>query len=191
MVKKIFTALAGLLLTFNAHSSFLIEPSIGYILSGDLERRSTKADYSGLTYGARLGFDYLGFMGGVEYSLASYEYEYTAPEDEKGTTQDIDASHLGVFLGYNLPVMFRVWGTYYFQNTSELGGGSSNGDELSGSGLGLGLGYTGLPFLSLNLEYKKYSYDEYEDISDGTTETLSEEFETSEIIFSVSFPINI
>jgi hypothetical protein len=206
MVNKVRTTLLVTLFTLvfstASQASLLIEPFLGYSMM-DVDQATTparKGEANGLGYGARLGAQFMGLMGGFQYDSAmSAELEST--NGLVTTKDDLKRTHMGVFVGYNLPIMFRFWGTYFFN--SEVEGEdseNSNGgvnyidatETLSGSGYGLGLGWTGLPFLSINLEYRKFEYDEEEDTnSTPTTSNIDPKIETSEIMISVSFPFTI
>lgn len=205
MVTKMRTHLLALFLltfSFSANSAFLLEPFVGYsLMDADQATAVPRAgEASGLGYGARIGMQFMGLMGGFQYDSAMG----TDLETVQGATtfkDEISRTHMGVFVGYNLPVMLRVWGTYFFSSKVEgeeatsVDAGSDFIDAtetLNGSGYGLGVGFTGLPFLSLNLEYRKFEYDEKDD-SDATpvTSAITPVIETSEIMFSVSFPLTI
>ncbi|MCO4794996.1 MAG: outer membrane beta-barrel protein, partial [Bacteriovoracaceae bacterium] len=160
---------------------------------------ATTGETNGIGVGARLGFQYLGLMGGVQYDMGMGS-ELEATNTTVTTKDDIKKSHLGVFVGYNLPMMLRLWGTYYLDSKiegDEAAGSDAGIDAIDstntwkGGGYGLGVGFTGLPFLSINLEYKTFEYDEQDDTDDPTDTTLNPVVESSEIVLSVSFPINL
>ena len=180
----------------SANAGLLLEPYLGYIVSGGGDAKFSSGgstwdlDYSGLQLGGRLGFSKLGLMAGLDYSFGSHEVESTS-----GATtfkDDVDRDQLGFFVGYQFPMMLRVWGTYFFNAASE---GTQTGDhlfentdEFSGSGMALGVGYTGLPFLSINLEYRTFDYDEWK--SNGVDQANFQKYETTEILLSVSAPFD-
>ena len=140
------------------HAGILIEPHIGYNVSGSTSSKSitvsnataTYSDsYHGPQYGARLGYQFLGVMGGLSYNHASYtldEVNASVSSSVKSTRND-----LGLFVGFNAPVLLRAWIAYSFSVKQNH---SASGNYDKGSATELGLGFTGLPFLSLNLEYK-------------------------------------
>ena len=35
-----------------------------------------------------------------------------------------DATHMGVFVGYELPIMLRAWATYFFDSNWDIDGGA-------------------------------------------------------------------
>jgi hypothetical protein len=192
------TTLSLLLLTFSltSHAGILIDPYLGFAIGGvdetGLTANNAKYDYSRPTYGARLGYQTFGFMAGVDYSMASGDWESkNLLVKEK---LESSASALGVFAGFNLPILLRFWGTYYLNASSENKSSTAT-ETLNGSGYGLGLGFTGLPFISLNLEYRSFSYDEVE-ASSGTHSLPSTtagvgEHAASEVLLSVSLPLDL
>ncbi len=179
-----------------AQAAFLIEPHLGYNItsSGDSTEAGVKTeyDYSGAQYGLRAGGQYLGFMAGLDYTLSNPEIETKVG----GFTfeDDFNKKELGVFVGYNLPILLRVWAGYYFDVTAkddDSRGAFSTGDELSGSAIELGVGFTALPFLSLNVMYRNVTFDEFK--SGGVTVKLSGDAEVSthEIVVGVSLPLTL
>ena len=186
-----------LFMSVNTQATFLVEPYAGYVVSGSGEATSsgTKVDYShsGAAFGARAGLKYLGVMGGVDYSMRS-EFDLEAETTLLGTAISVKDKHegktMGVFVGYELPMMLRFWGSYLMDVTWEDTDGSDVGDELSGSGYGLGIGFTALPLMSINLEYKMFEFDESKDASAGTTASIASPLEMNEILLSVSIPFD-
>lgn len=166
--------------TSASHASFLIEPHIGYNISGS-GQDGLDADYSGPQFGARLGYQYLGLMVGADYTKGSGEYEATIAGQK--FKNDFDTNDIGVFVGYELPILLRVWGTYYFNSEMELSGGS----EYSGDTKELGVGFTALPFLSLNVMYRMVNHDEVK----GGGLTRSVDMSYNEIVLGVSLPLNL
>ena len=183
-----------ILLTISyGHALFLIEPYVGYKnASGkDSDTPVLELEYSGLTYGARAGLTTMGFSVGVDYSLSSSDIEFI--QSGGSATDPHDQTMMGAFVGYEFPMMFRVWGSYFFDVSLEDTDGSDKGDELNGDGMGLGVGFTGLPFVSINLEYRMWSIDESVDGADGTkTNTTGVDvIDIKEILVTVSLPLDL
>ena len=122
---------------------------------------------------------------GVDYSITTLDAEIDTA-GYTSTLSDFDGNHLGIFAGVELPVLLRAWATYFL--SSKLT--DNDDDEYDGSGFGLGVGFTGLPFVSLNLEYRSMTYDEFTDVSAGTTST-DRDYDVSEILFTVSLPLDL
>ena len=97
---------------------------------------------------------------------------------------------MGAFVGFEFPILLRVFGTYYFSDEQETD--STNLTTVSqksskGSGIALGAGYTGLPFLALNVEYRSFNHDESTNYN-GDTADLTTDNTFTEIMFSISLP---
>jgi hypothetical protein len=138
-----------------AQAAFLVEPFFDYAVSGEVKTGSSDSDMSATLEGLRLGMTSLGFLYGVEFSIGNTRYD-TSPKVD-ATSQD-----LGLFLGYTFPVMIRVWATYYTDSRI-----SWDDEDYSGKGTKIGVGYSGLPYVSINLQMLNRSYSD--DIEDNAT----------------------
>jgi hypothetical protein len=183
----------------NTRAGILIEPYLGFSLAGtgDTTIGTNKYDhsYSSPTIGGRLGYGMLGFMAGLDYSMQTFDLE-----SEIGSTtykDGVKKNQLGIFVGYNLPILVRVWGTYYLSGNLDGDDPSASNTLLDsryefsdGGGYALGAGFTGLPFVSINLEYRNLEYDKAE-FSGATLSTYNEKLNLSEILLSVSLPLDL
>lgn len=183
-----------------AKAGILIEPYLGYSFagSGDMTLGDDKveSDFSSVTMGGRLGYQTLGVMFGLDYSFQSFDMTSTTNgnEVEDGTKKN----QLGVFVGYDFPILLRAWATYYVNATMEGRDAAAANNQIydntdsfeNGSGYALGVGFTGFPFLSINLEYRTIEYDQYE-ISGNSVSNYNEKLDLSEILLSVSVPFNL
>lgn len=193
-MKRILIAFLFLLST-SAYAGLLIEPYLGFSIGSGEDGENPKTEYSQNTplYGARLGYQVLGFMAGLDYSKgmeSEFENKVTG-----GTTTKPDATQqtFGIFVGYNLPIMLRAWVSYNFASKISIESGADVGDEFKGGGYALGVGFTGLPFVSLNLEYRMNTFDEYKTASTGVTSALNGagEVDYNQILLSVSLPVDL
>ncbi len=178
-------------------AGILIEPYIGYKTGGSEQTSgSTKNEYdsSGYGLGARLGYSTMGFSLGLQYEMGSHEVEQTKPTTVKAT--EYDTSLLGAFVGFSMPLI-RFWGSYFFSANTEVSkanpdAGDEKGDEVNGSGYGLGVGFTGFPFIAINLEYRMLTMDEVK--SGGVTYNLpvsgNSEVDAKEFMLSLSVPLD-
>lgn len=181
-MKKLFLLLT--LIATSVQAGILVEPYLGFgFTSGDYDTADVST--TGTTMGARLGYQFLGIMGGLDYSL-SPESSWDFEEDGDTTTYKLKKSQFGVFAGYNLPILLRAWVGYNFSAKAD---GTYKSKDLSyeGSTTTLGVGFTGLPFVSLNLEYKMSSFDDNK--YDG--DKLDEKLEVNEVLLSVSLPLDL
>lgn len=185
-------ALIVLATTSIANASLLIEPQLGYIVSGkQSDWNGLEMKHTGPQYGARLGAQYLGLMGGFAYFHSSYKLDASAfgvTISEKQKQDD-----LGVFLGYSAPVLLRVWVAYYFSSkmtaTETTTGFGHEGDYYKGKTTEFGLGLTPLPLVSLNLIYRMTSFDKINTAAGEAS--LSPKYEPKEIVLAVSVPFHL
>lgn len=158
--------LLALILGFSSYSqaALLIEPVVGYSLNTKLEASANDVltddvdvKGSGLSYGGRLGYQNLGFQLGLDYLKSSITI------DESGLEDSVSMSEWGAFAGFEFPVLLRVYAGYIFSATAD--GEATDGSKLEfteGSGMKFGVGFTGLPFIDINVEYRKGTFGEFE-----------------------------
>ena len=188
-MKKLLSTAGLLLFLFSTDTkgSLLVDPYIGYLVNQSeqtvtIGASTGTADFTttGTQMGARVGWQKLGLMLGGEFAYSpTLTQELTAflgSETSSGTETDYSGTYMGVFVGYDFPLLLRAWATYFFNVTYSPDG---SGDDLDASGTSLGVGFTGLPFVSLNAEYRTISYDN------------SAIEDAQELFFSVSLPINL
>lgn len=190
MFRFIKISLVTFLLTLSAasHSGILIDPYLGYRVSGSGDFAGADLSYNGPAFGTRVGYTTLGLMLGLDFTMSTFDLEF----ETANQTFEVDttSTSMGAFIGYSMPFI-RGWATYYFSQTFKTNEGPDNGDKTKGSGFGLGLGYTGFPIVSLNLEYRKFSFDEQETAAGVTTSIPSNvDVDASEILFTVSIPFS-
>lgn len=159
-MKSILIALALLVSYVPAHADLLLEPYVGYYF-GESDDGTDKDDVTGPGYGARIGYQSLGFMVGGDFMTGSWEADSTPKTD-------ITPTMMGVFAGYNFPILLRVYGVYNITTKSKTESSGSSFD-LEGESIKLGVGTTVLPFVSVNFEYITATFDE----ADGQTLTPS------------------
>lgn len=187
-IKSLLVLLTLTIFSSSAMAGWYVEPYLGYALGGKNENASSSVDYSAPVFGGRLGYSFLGVAVGAEGSLMSTEWEATG-----GATTDYKYTNLGVFFSYTAPILLRVWGTYHLSSSAENtdDASSSKGSKFTGGGYSVGAGFTGLPFVVLNLEYRVLKHDEFESAS-GTKTSLggTTERDDSALILSVSLPLD-
>ena len=166
---------AALTVGFSAQAGIHLEPYLGYAVSGEYNSGgTTKPDYTGgPLLGARVGYGMMGLFVAGDYQMGTLTRDST-PE------ADFDESHLGISVGYEFPILLRIYGTYFLAAEAE-----TTGSTLKGTGTKVGIGYTGLPFLALNFEMHQYSYDEVNGIN------LSSDLETQYYAISLSLPLGL
>ncbi len=171
-----FLFFVGLFLTAQANSAILIDPSLGTNIGYNMKGNGVDSDFSGTGFGGRFGLDYLGVMFGLDYHRHSGELEQA-----NGAKFDSTLTETAVFVGYDAPVLFRVWGAMLLKGELDVEGGS---DFTEASGIKLGLGFTVLPLVSINIEHRSYEYEKLDGV------TASEKYKNKGMFLSVSFPIS-
>jgi hypothetical protein len=182
---KILTAILSLFVLHLAHAALLVEPVVGYNFAVKSKINSTSnpdsSGGSGVGYGGRLGYQNFGFQLGLDYLASSTDM------DEKDLYDDnFDSSEWGAFVGFEFPAFLRVYAGYIFSATAESKTSSGDKWEFSkGSGYKVGIGFTTIPFIDVNLEYRAISYDENEALGATSKDAL----DFSAVMLSLSVPL--
>ena len=118
-------------------------------------------DYAdtGILFGGRCGWQTFGLMFGLDYSMGSGLEATPVASLVSGytvNTTKYDVSYMGAFVGYELPFLLRAWLTYHFDVGMDVEDSST---AIEGSSTTVGVGFTGLPLVSLNAEYRMVSLD--------------------------------
>ena len=166
--------LSILTVTYSAttYAGLLIEPLIGYNLTS--KTSTIEKNYNsgnGMAYGGRLGFTASGFQMGFDYLKS--EINMTSSDFDK----DLNEEDMGAFLGYKFSHLFKVYGAYIFSATGDTKLSDENQNLENGTGFKFGVGCTILPFLDVNLDYRKVGFNK--DIA------------VDSMMLSVSLPINL
>lgn len=179
-MKKILSVICFLFILGqgSAKADLLLDPYIGYgIGQQELEQSGVTAEYTqtGTMMGARVGWQSLGLMIGADIGHAptlTQELTLAALGGVKGTETEYSGTYMGAFIGYDFPILVRAWATYFFDITYS----PETGDDTTATGTSFGVGFTGLPFVSLNAEYRMLSFDD-------------SDLESSEVFLSASIPL--
>lgn len=168
-----------------ASAGLLIEPVVGYNLGSFEGKNIDKENFTGPSYGGRLGYQNFGLQLGLDYLHSSLSV------DDNSYKSDLTTSEWAGFVGFEFPILLRVYAGYIFSGTGETkfnNGTSTEKLELkNGTGMKLGVGFTALPFLDINFEYRKGSFDEYK--YGGTK--VDEKSDYSAYMIGVSLPFVI
>ncbi|MFG1505597.1 outer membrane beta-barrel protein [Halobacteriovorax sp. ZH5_bin.2] len=163
-MKKILVAMMIMIAGFQAQAGIYVEPYLAYNILGDTDGDDT----TGLNIGGRLGYSLPMLVSfGLDYNMGTYDVDGT----------DADVTNMGAYVAVDLPILARAYASYYFN--SEL-------EDLEGSGIALGVGLTMLPFVSVNFEYRKMTYDEFNGVALGANEV-----EADEILVGISVPLDL
>jgi hypothetical protein len=164
----------------------VLDGSVGYSFPYKMELKDYQdLEYRGGLLDARAGISILRVLllgGEFTYVTGNFKYSYSNSEEKvKAPRMDY-----GVFLGLDLPVNLRFWVSYLKSEINFEDGVSS---QIQGQGKGLGLGWTVLPFISINGEYRKMEYDQ----SSGGRFSLSDQNKLNAewISLSIGFYTNL
>ncbi|MBO9665573.1 MAG: hypothetical protein J7501_02020 [Bdellovibrio sp.] len=176
-MKKMWLVLALFMgMSATAHAGLMIEPYLGYEM-GKTTDPDGKTDF--VNMGLRLAYKtpvmlWVGVDGNFGVS-GNFKPDSGADATAKRT------AYFGV-VGIDLPILLRAWAGYGFNNKVV----ADNPDgEWSGTAMKLGVGFTGLPFISLNLEYTKDTVDKTSGTVIGTDNDLNHDA----YMLSVSLPL--
>ena len=188
------------LITSISHAGVLLEPYIGFQVNNAEDSNATKTDYSwaNVALGGKVGYQFLGFMAGGMYEFAPMNFDVDVTSGTSKYTIESQSKGWGFFAGYEFPILLRAYGTYFLKKEirhkqANSAAGIVSGDEFCGTGMGFGVGYTGLPFISINAEYRMYTYDEQKSGTTGidTALTGTNEIDGNEIFINVSLPFDL
>lgn len=160
-----------LLFSITSCAGISIEPIIGYNLGSEVQVNNGQ-DYQwgkGIGYGGKFAFEN-DKTHGLAFGLDFLKSDIDVLKIDK----NVKTNDLGVYLGYKLPALFKFYGEYIFSSSgdTEIEGAHR---YLSGTGWKLGMGTTIIPFLDLNLDYRKITYDK---------------LDFSGVMFSLSLPLH-
>lgn len=186
---KRYLALLVLFITFQTQASILIEPLVGYQVAGKAEFEGGDSYSGGMgpAFGGRLGYQNLGFQIGVDYLNSTLDM------DDKDFKDDLKTGEWGAFVGFEFPILFRVYAGYIFSISGETAardetsGASLKTDLNGGSGYKAGLGFTLLPFLDINFEYRNITVDSWK--IEGSKQ--DDDFKYGAYMLSLSLPFNL
>ena len=173
-----------------SHAALLIEPLVGFNLGSKFDFKfddspAQNENYSGGkggAFGGRLGYQNFGFQLGVDYLNSSIDMNTS---DFK---TNISLSEWAGFVGYEFPLFLRVYAGYIFSANGSTKKSTSESVDLSkGTGSKLGLGFTGLPFIDINFEYRTGTINQ---MSYGGTD-YDTEIRYSSLMLGLSVPFTI
>lgn len=158
----------------NTHAGgFLVEPVLGYSVGGH-EVSNNDTSYNGVSLGARLGYQFLGLQGGFDYLQSNLSMK---------DVDSLTAREMGLFVGYEFPILLRAYAGYIFSSTAKKEA-SIDQEYTKGSGTKFGVGFTGLPFIDINFEYRMGDFTELK--TNGSTS--STDVTNKAFMISLSLP---
>lgn len=179
-----FSVLAfALLFAVHTKAGVLIEPVLGYSFKTfEADGPDTSEEKgSGVSFGGRLGYQNLGFQLGLDYLRSNISM------DDNDFKEDLITSEWGAFVGFEFPVLLRVYAGYIFSANAETEFAGGEKVKLQdGTGMKFGLGFTGLPFVDINFEYRKGTYTK---LKAGDSANVDTDFNAFMIGVSLPFVI--
>jgi hypothetical protein len=190
-MKKSFLILFSFIviaLMSRAEASLLLEPVVGYNapVHVDVDNLKNFTSGRGGSIGGRVGYQALGFQLGLDYLKSAIDM------NSSSFKSDLKMEEWAGFVGFEFPVLLRVYAGYIFsaQGTSSFNDSTLGRQDLKltgGTGSKLGVGFTALPFLDINFEYRRGSFDDYKL---GSTK-VNNKVNYSAFMVGVSLPFNI
>lgn len=180
---QLFILILAFLIIAPAKAALLIEPLVGYNVNGKIDIEDGE-DYSGgmgVGYGGRLGYQNFGFQLGLDYLNSSLDM------DDNDFDKNANVSEWAAFVGFKFPILVKVYAAYIFSANGETESAGSKVKYEDGTGVKLGVGTTILPFLDINLDYRRGTFDNW--TSGGTDQNKSVDY--SALMLSVSLPFTI
>jgi hypothetical protein len=173
---KLLIAALAVSFSLQSFAGLLIDPYIGMgasktVIEIEGATGTTDSTDSITSFGSRLGYSFLLISAGLDYEMAKVSGD-----------NDADITNMSLFVGVDLPILFRFWAEYFVSSSLDIDDSTTDYDFKDG--YGLGIGFTGLPFVSLNLEIQTVNY---------TAEVLSKDvtFSNASTVFSVSLPLDL
>jgi hypothetical protein len=165
-----------------AQANLLIEPVAGWNVPTKFTFQDNNYSGDGGSAGGRVGFQKLGFQLGVDYLHSRISF------NETELPKPMSMNEWAIFAGFEFPILLRIYAGLIVSALAETK--DPNGDKITldgGTGAKFGVGFTGLPLIDINVEYRRGSWQEYK-IGDTKTE---EESNYNSILLAVSAPFNL
>lgn len=179
-MKRLILALS-LMIGAQAQADVLFEPYLGYHSLTSTLKTSLGSDddkVTGVTLGARLGYETMGFSVGLDYMTAMWK-------DDGDPASDITPADLGIFAAYEFPILLRVYGVYVPTSKAKSKDNTGSVDLEGKGGIKIGVGYTGFPVIAINVEMLQTTFDKM----DGTAIPFSGKLESKGFGLVISAPL--
>lgn len=178
-LQKLWMMLIILGMSAQASAGLLLDPYVGVSSSASkveidgFSALTSDKTSSQTIAGARIGYSFILLSAGLDYQMMS-------GDDADGESSTV--TNTSFFVGVDLPILLRFWGKYIF--SSEFSGDTADKFDFAfKDGYAVGMGFTGLPFVSVNLEVQALNYDLEFGSVDGT-------YSIGSTILSLSIPLD-
>lgn len=167
-IRMALVSFAALAVVSTAKADILLEPYLGYGM-GKAKLETTLGNFewdnNNVHVGARLGWQFLVAMAGLDYSMPmSGKFKGTSTGANDG---DYSGSTLWAFAGARLPLI-RAYAGYGLMNTAEIKDTTGTTTLSGGTSMKVGGSFTGFPLIAVNVEY---IMNDYKKIKSGGTES--------------------
>ncbi len=179
-MKKLIILLS-IIFCHQIHARWFADIHAGFGFTPETSQQPDTLVFEGVETGARFGLGYKILIFGVDasYGWLNSQFQYLSPTDY----YDMQKLDLGVFLGFEIIKLVRIWGSYF--PYSEMNFDASGSPKLQGTVAGGGVGLTILPYVTFNGEIKFYNMNKYMVSGSTITMTGSQKIDPFEIIFSL------
>jgi hypothetical protein len=196
-VSTLLIAFAAITTAQTAYAGLLLEPYAGYAMGSSETKLGASGgggtyqyDNSGVGLGARIGYTMPLLWLALDYSMANGVK--SKAKTTGATDADIDSTTLAAVIGVKVPLI-RAWVGYSPMNKATAKGNNIE-TKLEGSQLKVGAGFTGLPFVSINVEYRMTEFKKYEQggvSADMSSSAVYESSKGNDLFVSVSVPFDL
>ena len=210
---KLGLLITAILFSQMASAGILIEPYAGVsqnTFTGTDSESLGSGDSSGKSaptiVGGRLGYKFAMFWAALDYNSATGKFKSSASAADEGNLggeHNMLKSQSWLDVGFDFPIMLRGWVGMGSTNTNimidrDAVSGVWSDFTLKGSSTKVGLGFSGIPFMSINVEYVMTSYSKADTSSnfaaiEGKDKDISfyfKEFKDNAINITVSAPFD-
>lgn len=183
-VRNLLLAVAGMFfISATASAGILLDPYVGFGAGKGkfTSPAASEFDLGGTEIGARVAYSIPLFFFGADYVMVSGK---TKVSSGAGVDSDLSANALYLMVGAHIPLLRGYLG-YSVMGSSTI---KSSGTETTytGSSMKVGVGFTGLPFIALNLEYYRDTFNKFKNATtDGTADGTSDSY-----FLTVSLPLD-
>ncbi|UOF01423.1 hypothetical protein [Bdellovibrio reynosensis] len=175
-MKKVMAVFALVLgFTSVSQAGLLLEPYLSYEMGTMSGAQDGKTSGTGL--GARIGWTApVMFWAALDGSTGTVTSKPDVGADDDGKRTSLYAT-----VGVDFPILVRGWLGYGLMNEVSF----DTAGKVKGKATKIGIGFTGLPFVSLNVEMIKETFDD----ADGAT--MDPTLDNSATVLSVSLPLDL
>ena len=181
-IAQLFILILAFFMISPAKAALLIEPVVGFNAATKYDFKDGE-NYSGgmgLGYGGRLGYQNLGFQLGLDFLKSSIDM------DDNDFKKNVDTTDWAAFVGFKFPILLKVYAGYIFSSEGESKNAAGKVKFQDGTGVKIGIGTTLLPFLDVNLDYRRGTYDKVK--AAGLADS---EADFSAYMLSISLPFTL